>query len=36
MAAAGSPVPAYDMQQLHTLVDFPDVWAFERRHLETK
>ena len=32
----GSPVPAYDMQQLHTLVGFPDVWAFERRHAETK
>lgn len=35
-STAGSPVPAYDMQQLHTLVGFPDVWAFERRHVETK
>jgi 2-methylisocitrate lyase-like PEP mutase family enzyme len=35
-STAGSPVPAYDMQQLHTLVGFPDVWAFERRHGETK
>jgi 2-methylisocitrate lyase-like PEP mutase family enzyme len=32
----GSPVPAYDMQQLHTLVGFPDVWAFEKQHVETK
>ena len=35
-STAGSPVPAYDMQQLHTLVGFPDVWAFEKRHVETK
>jgi 2-methylisocitrate lyase-like PEP mutase family enzyme len=28
---AGSPVPRYDMQQLHSLVGFEDVWAFERR-----
>ena len=34
-STAGSPVPAYDMQQLHTLVGFPDVWAFEQRHVET-
>jgi 2-methylisocitrate lyase-like PEP mutase family enzyme len=33
-STAGSPVPAYDMQQLHTLVGFPDVWAFEQRHVE--
>lgn len=31
-----SPVPAYDMKQLHELVGFPDVWEFERRHVETK
>jgi len=31
----GTPVPSYDMQQLHTLVGFPDVWAFEKRHVET-
>jgi 2-methylisocitrate lyase-like PEP mutase family enzyme len=29
------PVPGYDMQQLHELVGFPDVWDFERRHVET-
>jgi len=32
----GSPVPAYDMKQLHELVGFPDVWEFERKHVETK
>jgi len=32
----GSPVPAYDMKQLHELVGFPDVWDFERRHVEVK
>jgi 2,3-dimethylmalate lyase len=31
-----SPVPAYDMKQLHELVGFPDVWDFEKRHVETK
>jgi 2-methylisocitrate lyase-like PEP mutase family enzyme len=30
----GSRVPAYDMQRLHELVGFEDVWAFERRHSE--
>jgi 2-methylisocitrate lyase-like PEP mutase family enzyme len=30
------PVPAYDMKQLHELVGFPDVWEFERKHVETK
>ena len=30
----GSPVPAYDMKQLHELVGFPDVWAFEKRFVE--
>lgn len=29
----GSPVPAFDMQQLHALVGFADVWEFERRHV---
>lgn len=28
---AGSPVPGYDMKQLHELVGFEDVWAFEKR-----
>ena len=31
---AGSPVPAFDMQRLHELVGFADVWEFERRHVE--
>lgn len=31
-----SPVPSFDMQQLHELVGFPDVWEFEKRHVETK
>ena len=35
-STAGSPLPAYDMQQLHTLVGFPDIWAFEQRHAEAK
>lgn len=30
----GSPVPAFDMQRLHELVGFADVWEFERRHVE--
>ncbi|HEX5093597.1 MAG TPA: isocitrate lyase/PEP mutase family protein [Burkholderiales bacterium] len=32
---AGSPVPAFDMKRMHELVGFEDVWAFERRHVET-
>ena len=28
----GSPVPAFDMKQLHELVGFPDVWAFEKQY----
>jgi 2-methylisocitrate lyase-like PEP mutase family enzyme len=32
----GCPVPSYSMDQLHTLVGFPDVWAFERRFVETE
>ena len=31
-----SPVPSYDMKQLHELVGFQDVWDFEKRHVETK
>jgi len=31
----GSTVPAYDMQQLHELVGFQDVWDFEKKHVET-
>ena len=31
-----SPLPAYDMKQLHELVGFPDVWEFEKKHVETK
>jgi len=30
----GSPVPAFDMKQMHDLVGFDDVWEFERRHAE--
>ena len=33
-STAGSPVPAYSMDELHKLVGFPDVWAFERRFVE--
>jgi 2,3-dimethylmalate lyase len=29
-----SPVPAYDMKQLHELVGFQDVWDFEKKHVE--
>ena len=32
---AGSPVPAFDMRQLHELVGFDEVWAFEKRYVET-
>jgi 2-methylisocitrate lyase-like PEP mutase family enzyme len=31
-----SPVPAYNMSQLHELVGFADVWEFERRHVESR
>jgi len=31
----GCPVSAFDMKQLHELVGFPDVWAFEKRWIET-
>jgi 2,3-dimethylmalate lyase len=30
----GSPVPAFDMAQLHELVGFRDVWEFEQRYVE--
>jgi 2,3-dimethylmalate lyase len=30
----GSPVPAYTMKQLHELVGFEDVWAFEKKFVE--
>lgn len=30
----GSPVPAYTMKQLHELVGFDDVWAFEKKYVE--
>ena len=32
---AVSPVPAFDMAQLHELVGFPDVWAFEKKYVES-
>jgi 2,3-dimethylmalate lyase len=31
----GCPVPAFDATQLHELVGFPEVWAFEKRWVET-
>ena len=31
----GSPVPAYDMRRMHELVGFEEVWAFEKRFVET-
>ncbi len=31
----GSPVPAFNMAQLHELVGFPDVWEFERKYVES-
>jgi len=31
----GSPTPAYTMAQLHELMGFPEVWAFEKRFAET-
>ena len=31
----GAPVPSFTMDELHELVGFPDVWAFERRFAET-
>jgi hypothetical protein len=27
-------VPAYSMDELNTLVGFPEVWAFEKRWVE--
>jgi 2-methylisocitrate lyase-like PEP mutase family enzyme len=32
----GSAIKSYDMKQLHELVGFPDVWDFEKRHVESK
>ena len=31
----GSPVPAWDMNRMHDLAGFPDVWAFEKKYSET-
>lgn len=30
----GSPVPAWDMNQMHDLAGFPDVWSFEKKYAE--
>ena len=30
-----SPVPAWDMNRMHDLAGFPDVWAFEKKYAET-
>ncbi len=32
----GTKTRSFDMKQLHELVGFPDVWEFERRHVEVK
>ena len=32
----GAPVPAYTMAQLHELVGFPEIWAFEKRFAEVQ
>src|SRR5258706_2373618 len=32
----GSKTKTYDMKQMHDLVGFPDVWDFEKRHVEAK
>jgi 2-methylisocitrate lyase-like PEP mutase family enzyme len=31
----GSPLPSYTMEQMHTLVGFPEVWSFERQWRQT-
>jgi len=31
---AGSDVPSYDMNQLHDLMGFPEVWSFEQRYAQ--
>jgi 2-methylisocitrate lyase-like PEP mutase family enzyme len=33
-STAGSPGPAYSMDELNTLVGFPEVWGFEKRFVE--
>ena len=30
----GSPIPAWDMNQMHDLAGFPDVWSFEKKYSE--
>lgn len=32
----GSPVPAFTMKELHELVGFDDVWAFEQKYVESQ
>ena len=34
-STAGSPVPAFNMAQLHELVGFADVWEFEKKFVQT-
>lgn len=31
----GLQVPSFTMDQLHELVGFPEVWAFEKRHAQS-
>jgi 2,3-dimethylmalate lyase len=33
-SSIGSPTPSFNMNQLHQLVGFEDVWAFEKRYAE--
>ncbi len=33
-STSGSPVPAWDMHQMHDLAGFPDVWSFEKKYSE--
>jgi 2-methylisocitrate lyase-like PEP mutase family enzyme len=33
-STSGCPVPAFSMQELHELVGFPEVWAFEKQYAE--
>ncbi len=30
----GSPVPTWEMNRMHDIAGFPDIWAFEKKHVE--
>jgi 2,3-dimethylmalate lyase len=34
-SSAGSKVPLYDFGELSNLMGFEDVWAFEKKYVET-